>query len=364
VGVNPKVNNLVTGYEVAQYNVVWICDSNVMIDRDCLTFAMNRLQDPTIGLVHHPPTGVQPRSYGARLEQFFLNTAHSKIYLVINALAIDSCVMGKSTLFRKSDLDRCGGLRAFGKYLAEDNMIGKAILDLGLKHQLSPLLATQPLGSLSVRDYILRRSRWTRIRVYMLPIIASIIEPVTESVFLGLLTSLCWSVVTAYSAMVFFVAHMVAWYFMDLLLFRYMADGDMGDLAWYTAAWIGRELSAALIFVYAAFGSNRVNWRGNLYRLRFGGIVEPIRRASLSSRPFFIDALFEANSLAGQREGWYFWLRTKLPFHVQPSKVEASKDEQRPASPRDRTTYSAWMMEDPSHSRNPGPHSVPHYCRD
>lgn len=52
---------------------------------------------------------------------------HAKMYLGINWLALDSCVMGKSTLFRRSDLDKVGGLEAFGKYLAEDNYIGLAV---------------------------------------------------------------------------------------------------------------------------------------------------------------------------------------------------------------------------------------------
>jgi ceramide glucosyltransferase len=131
VGVNPKINNLINGYESAKYDLVWICDSNVFVEPDTLSCAIAALEDSqNVGLVHHAPEGMHAQSFGALLEQMFLNTAHTKIYLVINWLAVDSCIIGKSIIFRRSDLARSGGLESLSNYLAEDNMIGIELLKM------------------------------------------------------------------------------------------------------------------------------------------------------------------------------------------------------------------------------------------
>ncbi|KAJ3035054.1 hypothetical protein HK097_004313, partial [Rhizophlyctis rosea] len=150
------------------------------------------LSQPKVGLVHHLPTGTDPQTLGSGLEYAFLNTSHAKMYSSINALDIDSCVVGKSTLFRKADLDKhCGGLRSFGNTMSEDNAIGQALRKAGLKHVMGPELAQQSLGRMPVKAYFDRRGRWIRIRVHtvMLP---TLLEMFSESVMSGITGS--WAV--------------------------------------------------------------------------------------------------------------------------------------------------------------------------
>lgn len=123
-GVNPKINNLVRSYAASKYDIIWVVDSQVWSPSGALARAVDDLcAEPTsrpcpsptwlprkphgdrVGLVHHVPFAVLPStSWGSRIERVFLSTTHAKMYLALNALCIDSCVMGKSNMYRKSDL--------------------------------------------------------------------------------------------------------------------------------------------------------------------------------------------------------------------------------------------------------------------
>ncbi|SPO30770.1 related to Ceramide glucosyltransferase [Ustilago trichophora] len=123
-GVNPKINNLVRSYAASKYDILWVVDSQVWSPSGALARAVDDLcADPAnrprpsprwlprkthgqrVGLVHHVPFAVLPStSWGSRIERVFLSTTHAKMYLALNALSIDSCVMGKSNMYRKSDL--------------------------------------------------------------------------------------------------------------------------------------------------------------------------------------------------------------------------------------------------------------------
>ncbi|RUS23313.1 LOW QUALITY PROTEIN: hypothetical protein BC937DRAFT_88276 [Endogone sp. FLAS-F59071] len=188
VDSNPKINNLIQSYETAKHDILWICDSNVYVDRDTLGRSVDKLCQPGVGVVHHLPLAILPESYGAEVEQVFLNTNHAKMYLAINFVAVASCVMGKSNLYRRSVLNRAGGLAAFGKYMAEDNLIAEAIWKQGLRHEMTCDTACQSLGAMSPEDYWLRRSRWVRVRKYIVTA-ATIVEPFTESIVCGLIGS-------------------------------------------------------------------------------------------------------------------------------------------------------------------------------
>ena len=62
------------------------------------------------------------------LFQVYFGTMQARNCLSANAVGIN-CSTGMSCLLRRDVLDREGGLAAFGKYLAEDYFIAKAILN-------------------------------------------------------------------------------------------------------------------------------------------------------------------------------------------------------------------------------------------
>ena len=57
----------------------------------------------------------------------YFSTQHSRVYLASACLHIN-CVNGMSTMFRKSQLNRLGGLEQFSDYIAEDFFIGEVCM--------------------------------------------------------------------------------------------------------------------------------------------------------------------------------------------------------------------------------------------
>ncbi|WFD24351.1 ceramide glucosyltransferase [Malassezia equina] len=223
-GVNPKINNLVRSYAAAVHDIVWVVDSQVSLGPQAMARAVDAMTMPPtrplplwlnrephserVGLVHHVPLGVLPAdTWASHVERVFLSTTHAKMYLAINAVAVDSCVMGKSNMYRKSDLDQVPdaffhyerhgdgigskafedaptgtddvvrhGARAlarFGIYLAEDNMLALSLWrpPQQLAHRVAPGdVAHVAVGDIqTMTEYAKRRMRWIRVRRHMVP---------------------------------------------------------------------------------------------------------------------------------------------------------------------------------------------------
>ncbi|XP_061656657.1 ceramide glucosyltransferase isoform X2 [Syngnathoides biaculeatus] len=127
VGINPKINNLMPGYEGAKYGLVWICDSGIRVKADTLMDLTNQMTEK-VGLVHGLPYVADRQGFAATLEQVYFGTSHPRSYISANVMGI-KCVTGMSCLMRKDVLDQAGGLVAFAQYIAEDYFMAKAIAD-------------------------------------------------------------------------------------------------------------------------------------------------------------------------------------------------------------------------------------------
>ncbi|KAJ9107821.1 hypothetical protein QFC19_002727 [Naganishia cerealis] len=118
IGVNPKINNIYNPMNQAKYDVLWVLDATVSVNRRSLLDSVASLTSPIdpatrpdaehssllynisdkrepndqafsaeasgVGLVHHVPFAWVPeKSFGSRLEQAYLNSTHAKMYLAI-----------------------------------------------------------------------------------------------------------------------------------------------------------------------------------------------------------------------------------------------------------------------------------------
>lgn len=301
VGVNPKVNNLIRSYQQAVNDILWVLDSNVMVDPGTLARSVDALVGPPpsspaamrrkrIALVHHVPFAfTNEAKLGSRIEEAFLNTNHAKMYLAINTVAIDSCVVGKSNLYRRSDIERLDGtlkppsdvneprdcgLHVFGRFLAEDNMIASALWhELGQRHDLSCDVARNVVGNMSLSDYIWRRVRWIRVRKHMV-LTATLLEPFTEAVVLSAIASTSFKYLFGIPPWMFLIPHFALWLLVDLDVYASLAGHPLpAAIRWeFIAGWAARELLALPIWFVAMIG-DKVVWRGRKYQVHANGEV-------------------------------------------------------------------------------------------
>lgn len=302
VSVNPKVNNLIRPFRLAAHDLLWVLDSGVMVDRGTLSRSVELFSGNTeslssrpqtrLGLVHHVPYAlVDIENIGSRLEAAFLNTNHAKMYIAINTVGIESCVVGKSNLYRRSDVERTNssmipvkkqvaqryeakeyGLPAFGRFLAEDNMIAAALWhELGLRHDMSCDVARNVVGNMSFQDYVWRRVRWIRVRKRMV-LAATLVEPFTESVMLGIIGALSFGKVFDVPWWIFTLLHFCLWTSVDLDVNVSIGGSDIrqGKRASFLAAYAARELLAFPIWLLAVCG-NQIVWRGKYYQVLENG---------------------------------------------------------------------------------------------
>ncbi|KAG7665189.1 HSX11 [[Candida] subhashii] len=261
------------------------------------------------------------KSLGAKLDEMFLHTSHSKFYVALNNMSVAPCVNGKSNIYRKSDLDRSvqlipsqpcpffadqnvkndakyysslgpgHSMKFFSRYIGEDNMIGIALWEnCAGRTGLTGDVVVQPLSGSdnTLNDYIMRRVRWLRVRKYMV-LLATLIEPTTESIICGLYGTF------GLSALFFncrfywpwFIFHMVIWCLTDYVQYNTLVGHVFNDqnLIGYVPKWLQkrpdedrkvidwlyiwflREVLALPIWISAIWG-HEIDWRGKPFKIK------------------------------------------------------------------------------------------------
>jgi len=122
------------------------------------------MNDHGVGLVSNLIKGIGGRSIGSVFENLHMNSFVMGSVCFLDKFLKMPCVVGKSMLMRKADLDAIGGLRAFKDILAEDYMIGKMMHESGKKVVLSHYMIKNVNHYWGIRKFINRHTRWGKLR--------------------------------------------------------------------------------------------------------------------------------------------------------------------------------------------------------
>jgi ceramide glucosyltransferase len=162
VSDNPKLNNVVKGWDAACNSWIVMSDSNVLMPPDYLQELFSTWAADT-GVVSSPAIGSRPDGIWAELECAFLNTYQARWQCFADDIGM-GFAQGKTMLYRRDLIEAAGGIRALGSELAEDAASTKIVRRQGLRVRVVNRPFAQPLGQRTVTEVWRRQIRWARLR--------------------------------------------------------------------------------------------------------------------------------------------------------------------------------------------------------
>jgi ceramide glucosyltransferase len=270
-GLNPKVCILEALSAVAAHDHMVISDSNVRVAPDYLAQLAEQALRPGVGLVTNVVVGSGANTLGSQLESTMLSTFVARGTLFASVFLKRACVVGKSMLFRRSDLERLGGWAPVRDVLAEDYMLGNAFQAAGYQVAIAPCVVSCFVPGWTLRRFAARHLRWAQMR-RRISLAAYLTEPLLyPAPFLlaagtgALLLQVPWAL-----ALVF--AGLITRLCLDLRLLRRLYAEP---IPWQRCLWsLPKDVVAFAVWVIGAFRQT-IDWRGNLFIIGPGSRLRP-----------------------------------------------------------------------------------------
>jgi ceramide glucosyltransferase len=252
---NPKVNNLVKGVGAARHDLLLMCDANVAVEPGLIE-GMLAVLTPGVGVVWAVPIAVRPENFVGELECAMFNGFSARWLLAAKTFGTPVCV-GKTTLLRKRDIERIGGIASTAAGLCEDSVLGEAMRALGLTIAVADEVVAHPVGRRTFREFWDRHLRWHCCRRCHRPG-AFLAQPFLGAAGTTLAGAFFWTHATGVDTVAAVLVSVGAWLLIEgVYLWR---------LGWPlsgrgSGAWLVRELLLPALWVQAAM-TQSINWRG------------------------------------------------------------------------------------------------------
>jgi len=265
-GTNLKVSKLAELEQETQHSVFVISDADVKVPPDLLAQSVLPLQTPEVGLVNCFYRLANPTTDAMRWEAIAINADFWSQVLQSQSLKPLDFALGAVMLVRRADLKQIGGFSTLADCLADDYQLGHRIAQLGRRIAISSVVVECWSARMGWRAVWKHQLRWARtIRVCQpVPYFFSILSNATLWPLLWLAaapTRFVFAVIVGSLVLRIGVA-------MDLHRRLTQVRPSLSD-AWFVLL---KDILQFGIWLLAFFG-NRVEWRGERFRLRRDGTL-------------------------------------------------------------------------------------------
>ncbi len=275
-GLNPKVANLRGAMRAAKHDLVLQSDANVRARPDYLTRVVSELEGDGGHLLSSLVVGVGEGSVGARLENLQLGAMIvPSVCFALRFFGVP-CVIGKSMLFRRSELEALGGLESVRDVLAEDYLLGRAFQAAGKNVLLSSTVAENLNQDVSIERFMSRHGRWLKMRA-VLHVPAFIADLFANPVAFALAAILAAAVEARHApfepgVVIAAVGIVVGKMVLDRVALRAVRGRDMGVVGMLLGPL--KDVLMLGVWPYAAV-SRSIEWRGVKLRMGWGTKLRP-----------------------------------------------------------------------------------------
>jgi len=269
-GSNHKVSNLINMMSRAKHLVLAMSDSDIRVPEDYLSRVVAPLRDSDVGLVTSLYRAVPRGGLATVFDSLFINTDFCHQVLLARKIERSRYAFGASIVLRRSTLQAAGGFERLADLLADDYFLGRFITDLGLRTWLSDCVVDTVIDVGSLRKLVQHQLRWGRTFRFCRP----------RSYFLTIVThgTLWASVALLAGGLEWFIlvpaVALLAWRLATTSIISWrLLDTKLP--ASQILLVLPKDLFMSAIWV-ASFLGDTVWWSGRRFRVRPGGVMEPL----------------------------------------------------------------------------------------
>lgn len=271
--INAKVSSLEKMAAAASSDIFIISDSDVRVTPNYIREVVAPFADAKVGAVTCLYRGVADEGPWAKLEAAGMSIEMTSGVLVANMMEGMHFTLGPTMAVRRRCVDEMGGFASLGPYCADDFLLGNQVAAHGHKVVLSDHVIDHIVLNLSFTASVKHQVRWMKSTRFSRPK-GHFGTSLTFAVPFGLLAGFAaWSLHMPRIALALIIYSIVGRAVMAAVVGKAVVEEH--HLLRTTLLYPLRD-TLGFFYWAASYASSKILWRGRVYHLTEGGLMQPI----------------------------------------------------------------------------------------